>query len=69
MPSESWMHNHLESPYADRISSGVYYRYSDLSSVRGESKLMMLLAAKPIAEIFVLGVVAGFNWAKQMRDY
>jgi hypothetical protein len=30
---------------------------------------MMLLGAKPIAEVFVLGVVAGFNWAKQTLDY
>jgi hypothetical protein len=29
----------------------------------------MLLEAKPIAEVFVLGVVAGFNWAKQTLDY
>jgi hypothetical protein len=29
----------------------------------------MLLGAKPIAEVFVLGVVAGFNWAKQTLDY
>jgi hypothetical protein len=27
--------------------------------------MMMLVAAKPIAEVFVLSVVAGFNWAKQ----
>ena len=30
--------------------------------------MMMLLGAKPIAEVFVLGVVAGFNWAKQKFD-
>mgnify|MGYP003636289526 CR=1 FL=1 len=30
--------------------------------------MLMLKAAKPIAEIFVLGVVAGFNWAKQVLN-
>jgi hypothetical protein len=30
--------------------------------------MMMLIAAKPMAEVFVLGVVAGFNWAKQTLD-
>jgi hypothetical protein len=30
--------------------------------------MVMIVAAKPIAEVFVLGVVAGFNWAKQMLN-
>jgi hypothetical protein len=30
--------------------------------------MMILLGAKPIAEVFVLGVVAGVNWAKQKFD-
>lgn len=27
--------------------------------------MIAILAAKPIAQIFVLGVISGYNWAKK----
>ncbi|SFG23966.1 hypothetical protein SAMN05216175_104261 [Neptunomonas qingdaonensis] len=28
--------------------------------------MFALLAAKPVTELFVLGVIAGYNWAKSL---
>ena len=30
--------------------------------------MFAFLAAKPVAELFVLGVVAGYNWAQSLDD-
>jgi hypothetical protein len=65
MSSASLYKKYQESNHASCICDWFCRWYQALSRIRGESTMLMLKAAKPIAEIFVLGVVAGFNWAKQ----